>query len=121
MAALVAQCVITLLLVIFGEWQRKGFETLVDYTAPVFWFFFLLTGISLFVLRQKDPDARRPFRVPLYPLTPIIFCGASAYMLWSSIAYTGTGGVVGIVVLIVGAAVMLLHEASKLGPQRRKE
>jgi len=60
-------------------------------------------------------------RVPLYPLTPIIFCVASAYMLWSSIAYTGTGGVVGIVVLIVGAAVMLLHEASKLGPQRRKE
>jgi len=89
-----------LLLVIFGEWQRKGFETLVDYTAPVFWFFFLLTGISLFVLRQKDPDARRPFRVPLYPLTPIIFCGASAYMLWSSIAYTGTGGLVGVAVLL---------------------
>jgi APA family basic amino acid/polyamine antiporter len=121
LAALVTQCVIALLLVIFGEWQRKGFETLVDYTAPVFWFFFLLTGISLFVLRQKDPDSRRPFRVPLYPLTPIIFCVASAYMLWSSIAYTGMGGFVGIVVLVIGALVMLVAEGRRSGPQRRDE
>jgi APA family basic amino acid/polyamine antiporter len=113
LAALVVQCVIALLLVVFGEWQRKGFETLVEYTAPVFWFFFLLTGISLFVLRQKDPDSRRPFRVPLYPLTPIIFCVASAYMLWSSIAYTGMGGFVGIVVLVIGALVMLVAEGRR--------
>ena len=121
LAALVTQCVIALLLVILGEWQRKGFETLVDYTAPVFWFFFLLTGISHFVLREKDPVSRRPFRVPLYPLTPIIFCVASAYMLWSSIAYTGRGGFVGIVVLIIGALVMLIAESRSSGPQRRDE
>ncbi len=107
LAALVTQGVIALCLVAFGQWQRKGFETLVEYTAPVFWFFFLLTGISLFVLRRKDPHTPRPFRVPLYPLTPILFCLASAYMLWSSVAYTGLGGLAGIGVLLVGVVVLL--------------
>jgi basic amino acid/polyamine antiporter, APA family len=113
LAALVTQCVIALCLVVFGQWQRKGFETLVEYTAPVFWFFFLLTGISLFVLRRKDPDTPRPFRVPLYPLTPILFCLASAYMLWSSVAYTGLGGLAGIGVLLVGVVVLLVGGGSK--------
>lgn len=107
LAALVTQGLIALCLVGFGQWQRKGFETLVEYTAPVFWFFFLLTGISLFVMRRKDPDTPRPFRVPLYPVTPILFCLASAYMLWSSVAYTGLGGLVGIGVLLVGVVVLL--------------
>lgn len=107
LGAYVAQGVIGLSLVAFGEWQRKGFETLVEYTAPVFWFFFLLTGISLFVLRRKDPNAIRPFRVPLYPVTPVLFCVASAYMLWSSVAYAGLGGLVGITVLLVGVVVLL--------------
>jgi amino acid transporter len=43
---------------------------MVDYTAPVFWFFFLLSGVSLLVLRVREPEVSRPFRVPFYPLTP---------------------------------------------------
>ena len=108
LGALLAQGAIALGLVAFGEWRRKGFETLVEYTAPVFWLFFLLTGVSLFVLRRKDPDTHRPFRVPLYPLTPVLFCAACAFMLWSSVAYTGVGGLAGIAVLLLGALVLLL-------------
>jgi len=108
LAALLAQGVIGLALVAFGEWQRKGFETLVEYTAPVFWLFFLLAGVSLFVLRQKDPDTVRPFRVPFYPLTPMLFCAACAFMLWSSMAYTGVRALVGILVLLLGALVLLV-------------
>jgi amino acid transporter len=108
LGALVAQGVISLALVAFGERQRKGFATLVEYTAPVFWLFFLLAGVSLFVLRRKDPDTIRPFRVPLYPLSPVLFCVACGYMLWSSVAYTGVGAMVGIVVLMIGGLVLLL-------------
>src|SRR5262249_56327267 len=53
---------------------KGGFETLLACTAPVFWGFFLLTGLSLFALRQRDPTIERPFQVPLYPWLPIIFC-----------------------------------------------
>jgi basic amino acid/polyamine antiporter, APA family len=66
-----------------------GFDTLLRCTAPVFWFFFLMTGLSLFVLRMRDRNVERPFRVPLFPVTPLIFCATSAWMLFSSIEYAG--------------------------------
>ena len=59
-------------------WDRYfgGFDTLFAGTAPVFWIFFLLTGLSVFVLRLKDPSYRRPFKLssPWYPLLPLVFC-----------------------------------------------
>jgi amino acid transporter len=84
--ALVAQGLVTLALIVtFGS--RDGFETLVKYTAAVFWFFFLLTGISLFILRRKDHEHPRPYRVVAYPVTPLVFCASSAYMLYGSLSY----------------------------------
>ena len=65
------------------------FETLLSATAPVFWAFFLLAGISLFVLRWRDRERVRPFRVPLFPLVPLVFCLTSGYMLYASIAWAG--------------------------------
>src|SRR5690606_1645815 len=100
--AFLVQGIVSLILISFGLFSRNGFETMVEYTAPVFWFFFLLVGISLFILRIKEPNARRPFKVPLYPITPLIFCGTSAYLLYSSIAYTGWGALVGVGVLLAG-------------------
>ena len=79
--------------------RRLGFELdpsfhlhgdiykLVACTAPVFWLFFLLTGCSLFVLRWKDPRRERPFRVPLYPILPLVFVLSCAFMLFKSAAY----------------------------------
>jgi amino acid transporter len=107
--ALLVQGGIALALVGVGAWTRQGFESMVDYTAPVFWLFFGLAGASLFILRWLEPDVPRPFRVPLYPLTPILFCGACAYMLWSSLAYTGTGALLGVGVLLAGVPLLLLR------------
>jgi basic amino acid/polyamine antiporter, APA family len=62
-------------------------ERLVCCTAPVFWLFFLLTGCSLFVLRWRDPHIERPYRVPLYPMLPLVFVLSCAFMLYKSAAY----------------------------------
>ncbi|MFB6248907.1 MAG: APC family permease [Salinibacter sp.] len=104
--ALWVQGAIALALVGVGAATRQGFESMVDYTAPVFWLFFLATGVALFVLRYREPAVERPFRVPLYPLTPILFCLASAYMLWSSLAYTGVGALLGAGVLLAGVPLL---------------
>jgi APA family basic amino acid/polyamine antiporter len=110
--ALLVQATVALALVLLGTITRKGFETMVEYTAPVYWFFFLLTGVSLPVLRVREPGASRPFRVPLYPLTPFLFCATSAYLLYSSLAYTGVGALVGLAVLGVGALLLPLARSS---------
>ena len=78
-----------------------GFDTLVAGTSPLFWFFFLLTGISLLVLRYKD-RAPRAFPVPLFPIVPLVFIAASGYMLYASIAYAKALSLMGIVPLLVG-------------------
>ena len=106
--ALLAQGLIALALVGLGSLTRQGFSTMVEYTAPVFWLFFLLTGVSLFVLRARAPDAPRPFSVPLYPWTPLVFCAMCAYLLYASLRHTGTGAVVGLGVLGVGVLVLLI-------------
>ncbi|WP_348245173.1 amino acid permease [Leptolyngbya sp. DQ-M1] len=102
MTGFLVQGAISLLLVLMGTFTRNGFEAMVDYTAPVFWFFFLLSGISVFLLRAREPNRPRPFRVPLYPVTPLLFCAVCGYLLYSSIVYTGLGAIVGIAVVALG-------------------
>lgn len=108
-AAYLFQGAISLALVGLGTVTRDGFKTMVDYTAPIFWFFFLLSSISLLVLRVRDPDRPRPFRVPLYPILPLLFCAACGYLLYSSLVFTGTGAIVGVVVVALGIPFALRH------------
>jgi len=116
---MLAQGLIALVLVAAGAFARDGFQLAVEYTAPVFWLFFLLVGVALFVLRRRAPDVAHGFRVPAYPLLPLIFCAANAYLLWSSLAYTGWGALVGVAVLATGAVLMpFLDPASVKEPAR---
>jgi APA family basic amino acid/polyamine antiporter len=110
--AMLVQALIALALVALGTVTRRGFETMVDYTAPVFWLFFFLTGMSLFVFRRWEAGSTRPFAVPFYPFTPLIFCGMCVYMLYSSLAYTGKGALVGVGVLAVGAVLVLFKRSA---------
>jgi amino acid transporter len=94
---------------------------MVDYTAPVFWLFFLLGGISLFILRYREPQTPRSFRVPLYPFIPIMFCASCTYLLYSSLMYTGKGALVGVAVLVLGLPLFLmeyLRSKQKIGMGR---
>jgi APA family basic amino acid/polyamine antiporter len=86
------------------EEYHGGFDTIFAGTAPVFWAFFLLTGLSLFVLRVKDPKVERPFAlpVPLFPLLPLAFCGMCAFGLYSAGTYARWVSLIGIVPLAAG-------------------
>ncbi len=112
--ALLVQGAISLGLVILGSLQRKGFETLVDYTAPVFWFFILLSGASLLILRLREPDMPRPFRVPLYPILPLLFCLVCAYLLYASLAYTGFGAAVGVGAVASGIPLLVWMQRQRV-------
>lgn len=108
-AALILQGGITLALILLAPlvFEEGGLQAMVAYTAPVFWFFFFLAGMSVLVLRWWDPRRDRPFRVPLYPVTPFIFCGVCLYMLYSAIAYAGAGALVGLAVVLAGVPFLL--------------
>jgi APA family basic amino acid/polyamine antiporter len=102
--ALILQGAIALVLVLASSVTPDGFTAMVAYTSPVFWTFFLLTAVTLFVFRRKSTEVPA-FRVPLYPVIPIVFCAACIYMLYSSINYVRFAVEFGVAVL-AGLAIM---------------
>lgn len=105
--SLYVQGAFALVLVVAGAFTDQV-KTMIEYTSPVFWFFFMMTGVGLFVLRARDPGTPRPFKVPLYPLTPVIFVLTCAYLLYSSLVYVKGGAWAGVAVLAVGFVLLLV-------------
>ncbi len=116
-SALLAQAAIALALIGFGATARDGFTAMVEYTAPVFWAFLFLVAITLFLFRWRDPAYPSAFKVPLYPLTPLVFAGTCLYLLYASLAHTGIGALIGLAILAVGAPVYFLGRNQEPVPE----
>lgn len=76
-----------------------SFIDTIVYTAPVAWLFFLGTGASVFVLRRKEPDTERPYRITGFPLPAIVFCLTCAFMLYNCVTYAWTFKPKGLIML----------------------
>ena len=111
--ALVVQCLITLPLLLFGALSENGVQSMVAYTAPVFWLFMFLTALSLLRLRRLHPDRTRPFKVPLYPLLPLMFAASCLGLFWSSALYAGAGALLGLAILAAGLPLLLLQRPAE--------
>jgi amino acid transporter len=101
--AFLVQAVIALALIGFGALQKDGFAAMVEFTAPVFWFFFLLTGVALFILRFRAPYVARPFKVPMYPIVPLVFVMTCGYLLYSSVSYAQSRNAVHVALYVMAA------------------
>jgi basic amino acid/polyamine antiporter, APA family len=92
------------------------------YSAPVVWLFFLGTGIAVFVLRRKEPQIERPYKISGFPLPALIFCAASAFMFYSSFTYALAMKPIGlIIVLCVVVAGVLVYWCTEKGAGSRTD
>jgi len=85
--SLVVQALVALALVVGFGLKEGAFARMVEFTTPVAWLFFTLVGVSLFVLRFRDPLAPRPYHVWGYPFTPLVFCLSSLFLVYSSLRH----------------------------------
>jgi APA family basic amino acid/polyamine antiporter len=67
-ASLLAQAAWSIALLFSGT-----FDTLTDTLIFVSWFFYAANAGAVLVLRRREPLAPRPFKVPGYPVVPIVF------------------------------------------------
>ena len=82
-----------------------SFDLLTDMLIFVMWLFSLLIFVGVFVLRKKQPDLPRPYKVPLYPVVPLIAIVGAVFIL-SMTLFTPTGlAMIGIVVTLLGIPV----------------
>ena len=85
--SLTLQAIITLALVVLMGANENAFERLVVFSAPLHWFFFLMVGIALFILRRKQTGTKRNYKVPFYPWLPVVFCLSTGFLLFASLSY----------------------------------
>lgn len=108
--ALIVQGVISLAIVLIAG----SFIDTILYAAPAVWLFFFATGVSVYVLRRKEPDRPRPYKVLGYPFTPLIFCGCCVFMFYSCVTYSLANKPVGLIVLsVMMLAGWVLYQVSK--------
>lgn len=102
---------------IFYASAADPFTHMVDMTAWPFWLFLSLTGLTVIVLRGREPCPPGAFRLPLHPWGPIAFCLVCLFMLYSSVHYAwtirGWEGLWGLGMLIVGAALACRERSSR--------
>jgi len=105
LTAFVVTGLLSLALVLLAAVNQGGVKFMVEFTAPVFWFFFLLTGVALFVLRLRFAHVARPYKVPMYPVLPIIFVATCAFLLYKSLEWALVNKAVQIALYVMAAGV----------------
>jgi basic amino acid/polyamine antiporter, APA family len=95
--AIVTSCLWAILLALTGT-----FEQLLTYVVFVGWIFYALGAAAVIALRIKRPNAERPFRVPGYPLTPLLFVLAAAAIVINTIIEQPGQSAIGLGMVFLG-------------------
>ncbi len=100
--ALVAQGVVALVLLLTGTYGQ-----LLDYVVFADWIFFGTTAAALFVLRKRDDregneETRNRMKVPLHPLTTLLFIAAAGYVVVGSVSSNPMNALRGTALILLG-------------------
>ena len=87
------------------------FEQLLTYVVFTGWIFYGLGGLAVVVLRRKEPNTARPFRVPGYPVTPLLFVAAAALLVGNTVVVQPARAAAGIAVMLLGTPAFFLWRA----------
>ena len=101
--AIISSCSWAIVLALSGS-----FEQLLTYVVFIGWIFYALGAAAVIALRIKRPLAARPFRVPLYPLTPLLFVVAGSAIVINTVMAQPRDAAIGIAVVLAGAPAYLV-------------
>ena len=96
--AIVASCAWSAVLAATGT-----FEQLLTYVVFVGWIFYALGAAAVIALRIKQPAAPRPFKVPGYPVTPVLFVLAAAAIVGNTMYSQPRQAAIGLGMVLLGA------------------
>ena len=82
-----------------------NFNVLTDIGSYVIWFFYTLAFIGIFILRKKWADVERFYKVPLYPVIPIIGILGGVFVVASTTIYQPKIALLSIALVVIGLPV----------------
>ncbi len=95
--ALIAQGIWTSLLTLSGTYDQ-----LFTYVIFAGWIFYALGAGGIFLLRNKFPHNNRSYRVPGYPIVPLVFILVASWFVVNTLVEQTTDSLVGLVLLLLG-------------------
>lgn len=101
--AIIAQTIWAIILVFSGT-----FEFLIGLVIFASFLFYALAALAVILLRRRHPEWHRPYKVPLYPLLPILFIAVSAIFTLNLIIEKPRDSVLGAALVLVGIPVYYL-------------
>lgn len=81
------------------------FNTLTDLLVFVLWIFFVMGVYGVFILRKKYPQEKGLYKVPFYPVTPIVGIVGGTYILISTVMDSPINSLIGIGITLLGLPV----------------
>lgn len=98
--ALIMQAVLAAVYILSGS-----FNFLTDLLIFVLWIFFTLGVFGVFLMRRRGLSRRKNYRVPLYPVTPIVGIAGSIFILGSTVVDEPLQSLIGLGVAALGLPV----------------
>ena len=82
------------------------FNLLSDLSMFAVWSFYVLTFIGVMILRKKQPELHRPYKVPMYPIIPLIAIAGGLFVVLNQLLFAGMTNTLvslgGVVVTLIG-------------------
>jgi APA family basic amino acid/polyamine antiporter len=107
--SIAVQAMLSILLLLLGA----NFRQLFSLAIFAEWLFYMIAGSTIFVFRQRDRNAERPFRMPGYPLIPALFVAVAAALLAYTFKNDWPDSGYGLLVILAGIPVFLAFAARR--------
>lgn len=89
------------------------FDQLTDYVVFASWIFYAAATFGVIIFRRKFPDIPRPYKTIGYPLVPIIFIGASLFLLVNTLITSPKQSGIGLLIILAGLPVYFYFHSWK--------
>jgi len=107
--AIVMQMFWCVLLIITGS-----FDMLTEMLVFVAFIFYGCGAFGVIILRRKMPTTKRPFKVPLYPILPLMFTAFSIVLVFTTLYESPGKSCIGLGLVLLGLPIYrMLHSKSK--------
>jgi APA family basic amino acid/polyamine antiporter len=116
----------TFALLIQGLWSvllscSSSYQELFTDVIFAAWLFYGLTVAGVVILRRTQPRLDRPYRVPLFPWVPTLFCTAAAGIVVSTVVESPARSLMGVGLLLTGVPLFLFFQRHSIATQKQPE
>lgn len=80
----------------------RSFDAITNMLVFVIWAFYVMAFYAVFVLRKRESELERPYKVPLYPVIPAIAIIAGVFVMVNTLFTQPVLAIVGIIITLLG-------------------